>query len=344
MLTVACAVLLGIAWLFAGASFEALRDPLVWLSAYEGSQARDLLANNAQVLAAVLAVAVTVVAIVVELAANRYSHEITRLFLREPINLVVLGLLVVTTVVCIWVVLSTGDGAGTGLIPHAGFVLILATASVCLLLLVPYMYFVFTFLSLISVIERICRDAYRAIVRTRANRVERDQARVLEALDKLQDVARSALQQGDRGIAFAAVNATAELLFDYSRVRDRLPAPWFLVSDAVQSDADFLALAPEYIDEVKAGGTWLEQKLLRRYYALLGQASPGSRDVAYLIGINTARIATETGRQRPDVLELAMRAFNSYLRTTIGTRDLRTAYYLMHLYRQVATALFRPLD
>ena len=39
--------------------------------------------------APVLAIAVTVVAIVVELAANRYSHLITRLFVREPVNLLV---------------------------------------------------------------------------------------------------------------------------------------------------------------------------------------------------------------------------------------------------------------
>ena len=45
--------------------------------------------------------AVTVVAIVVELAATRYSHEITRLFLEDPINLGVLGLFVLTTVLCL---------------------------------------------------------------------------------------------------------------------------------------------------------------------------------------------------------------------------------------------------
>lgn len=339
LLTVASAGFLAVAWWLAGVSLDGVRDPVAWLRTYDDGQARDLLANIAQVLAAVLAVAVTVVAIVVELAANRYSHEITRLFLREPVNLVVLGLLVVTTVVCIWTVTTTGEGSGEGVIPHAGFVLLLVTASFCLLLLVPYMYFVFTFLSPISVIERICRDAYRAIVRTRVSRIEQDQARVLEALDKLQDVARSALQQGDRGIALAAVNATAELLFDYARAREQLPAEWFRVTDTVRGDADFLALAPEYVEEIRADGTWLEQKLLRRYLALLGQSSPGARDVAYLIGINTARIATELGRQQPQILELAKRAMNSYLRTTIGTRDLRTAYYLMHLYRQTASTL-----
>ena len=41
-------------------------------------QALALLAGSAQVVAGVLAILITVVAIVVELAANRYTHRITR--------------------------------------------------------------------------------------------------------------------------------------------------------------------------------------------------------------------------------------------------------------------------
>ena len=50
-----------------------------------------MLANAAEVVAAVLAIAITVVAIVVELAANRYSHRITQLFVRNPVNLSVIA-------------------------------------------------------------------------------------------------------------------------------------------------------------------------------------------------------------------------------------------------------------
>jgi len=309
---------------------------VAWLLAYDVERAQDVLGNLAQVLAAVLAVAVTVVAIVVELAANRYSHEITRLFLREPVNFVVLGLLVVTTVLCVWTVVFMSDARSDALLPQAGFVLTLALGTLSLLLLVPYMYFVFMFLSPLSVIERICKDAYGVIQRVNGRHIERDQHRVLETVDELQDVTRSALQQGDRSIAMAAVNAMTTLMFDYGKERARMPAAWFVVSGTVTEDPDFIALAPEYVQEVRERGTWLEQKIFRRYVALMGQASPQSRDVAYLIGINTGRIAMELGNTRPELLELALRTFNSYLRTTIGSRDVRTAYYMMHLYRQIA--------
>ena len=41
----------------------------------------------------------------------------------------------------------------------------------------------------------------------------------------------------------------------------------------------------------------------------------------------------------PEMLQLCMRAFNSYLRATINASDVRTAYYLMNQYRDVAEHL-----
>ena len=48
--------------------------------------AQNTLGSAGEVVAAVLAIAITVVAIIVELASNRYTHRITELFVREPIN------------------------------------------------------------------------------------------------------------------------------------------------------------------------------------------------------------------------------------------------------------------
>ncbi|MEM8769918.1 MAG: hypothetical protein AAGE43_20975, partial [Pseudomonadota bacterium] len=62
----------------------------------------------------------------------------------------------------------------------------------------------------------------------------------------------------------------------------------------------------------------------------------GARDVANLIGINTAQLAHDLGSTNPALLKLVIRAFNSYLRTTINNNDLRTAYYLFDRYREVA--------
>jgi hypothetical protein len=209
------------------------------------------------------------------------------------------------------------------------------------LLLVPYIYFVFTFLAPITVIDRICRDAYRVILRARERNLASSQSKVEEAIDELQDVARSAITKSDRGIAMAAVDAMAHLVSDYVRVRDRLPAGWFEVTAKVAADPDFVSLSSETMEEVQRQGIWLERKVFRRYLSLMGQSAVHARDVAYLIGINTQRIACEFGRAHPHLLELCIRSFNSYLRTTIGARDPRTAYFLMNQYRLIAERMLR---
>ena len=73
--------------------------------------------------------------------------------------------------------------------------------TISLLALLPYIYFVFTFLSPISVIERICQNAVVAINSGRSHRIEPAQRMVLAAVDELQDVTRGAVEQEDRSIA-----------------------------------------------------------------------------------------------------------------------------------------------
>ena len=155
-LTLACVVTLIIQSVLSDTSLDVLSNPISWLLGMDTGAAFDTLSSAAEVVAAVLAIAITVVAIVVELAANRYSHQITGLFLREPVNLLVLGIFVVTAVQCIWVAAVLDESGPAAILPQAGFAVTLGLVTLCLLLLIPYIYFVFTFLSPISVIDRIC--------------------------------------------------------------------------------------------------------------------------------------------------------------------------------------------
>ena len=83
VLTFASVVLLVAASVLGRIDLEAIARPSLWLTELDIAAAFDILSNSAEVLAGVLAVAITVVAIVVELAATRYTHRITRLFVTE---------------------------------------------------------------------------------------------------------------------------------------------------------------------------------------------------------------------------------------------------------------------
>ncbi|MDH3643454.1 MAG: DUF2254 domain-containing protein [Gammaproteobacteria bacterium] len=332
-------VLLGVSATLGDTRLLLLTEPLNWLAGLNDAEVFDTLSNAAEVVAAVLAIAITVVAIVVELAATRYSHLITRLFVGEPTNIVVLGLLVITSLQCMWAAAFLAETAGDALVPQAGFAITMSLVTVSMLVLLPYIYFVFNFLSPINIIEKISGNAYRTVVGVKPSNVASARRKVQSAVDELQDVGRGAIQQGDRSIAMGTVNALADLVFGYAEIRDRLPVEWFEMSELVADDPDFVALAAQSIEEIRNQGLWLETKIFRRFLSLLTQASGNSRDVANLIGIHSQRIAVALGSKRPELLTLCVRAFNSYLRATINAHDPRTAYYLMNQYRMVADHL-----
>jgi hypothetical protein len=316
-----------------------LADPAGWISTLDERGALEAVGNSAEVVAAVLGIAITVVAIVVELAATRFSHLITRLFMREPVNMVVLGLFVITTIQSVWISVSLSHEEAGAVLPHAGFFITFILVTLSLLCLLPYIYFVFTFLSPISVIERISMNAVDAIEDGIDSNARAAQRMTLAAIDELQDVSRGAIEQGDRSIAMSGINGMTTIIYDYAALRSALPPDWFEISDAIARDPDFIALTEDALAEVATNRIWLETKIMRQLNALMSQSAGGARDVANLIGINTGQVAKDLGVANPELLSLCVRSFNSFLRTTINARDTRTAYYLMDRYREVAEHL-----
>jgi len=297
----------------------------------ENSALLDTVAGSAEVVAAILAVAITVVAIVIELAATRFSHRITMLFLKEPLNLWYLGLLVSTTLLCIWV-----GFANATIVGHPA-VLVFTTfmISVALLLLLPYFAWVFSFISPLSVIRKFLHNATKAIVK--GNR-----RIIVEAIDELHEIARSAVSRQDRGIAMASVDALTELIIRYQELKPAKSPDWTKFDEELLGDPDFLSMESTALKSIEDQGLWLEVKVFRQFLALMPVTVPTSREVANLIGINTRKIAEIENQEH--LRELAMRCFNSYLRSTISARDPRSTYYLFHQYRLLGEKLLEQGD
>jgi len=299
--------------------------------------AGDLLSNAAEVVAAVLAVAITVVAIVVELAATRYTHQITQLFVREPANVSVMALFVATTLLCLWVSAGASPAEAAEGAPAAGAALGLVT--LCLVLLLPYFAFVFAYLGPANIIDRLRGQALRGARRAARGRPARGAAELLESVEELEDLALNAIQRSDRGIAVSAAGALAHLLEDYGALRRSLPAPWFRLDGGLAEDPDFVSLDDSERADIAARGTWVEVKVLRQFHTLFGHALNRVHDVPASIAIHTAALARRAARDEPDLLDLALRFLNSYLRSAVNAGDVRTAYYLLHQCRGVLETL-----
>ncbi len=337
-LIVLSTVLLALAiWLEGSA---VLRHPVAWLATFDQNAALTVLIAAAQVVAGMLAILITVVAIVVQLAATRYTHRVTALFVRDPVNLAVMTLFVLTTALCVWLALVlTGELGEAPIVPHGGFLLAMGLVTTCVVALVPYFAYVFRFVSPLSVIRRIRAVALHEVEKAVTGDPFRAERIVIRSIEELEDVARGAMNSYDRGIAMAAIEALATLLADVEKLRDRLPAAWFEVDDVIAHDPDFVAMSQTALEEVARDRSWFESKVLRQYHALFIDAVGEARDVAAMIAIHTRQLGEQCGASRPALVVLCQRAFNSYLRAAINRPDVRTAYYVLHQYRMLAEAL-----
>ena len=125
--------------------------PFAQLFDFDAETMQNALGSLSQVIAAVLGIAITVVSIVVQLAATRYTSRVADLFFRDRINLGVMGFFVVACVEALWVSFTVRRDY----VPQATITATVIMASGSLLLLVPYFAYVFDFLDPEKVIARI---------------------------------------------------------------------------------------------------------------------------------------------------------------------------------------------
>ncbi len=321
-----------------GSSIAWGEGPGGWLSRLDTRAALESISNAAEVVAAVLGIAITVVAIVVELAANRYTHRITELFVKEPVNGLVMGFFVLTAGYCVWMSATLGGReAQGGDVPYGAVSIALAMVTLSLLLLLPYFSFVFAFLQPDSVVDRIRAHALKVVRRAARSYRPGLRSEMVTSLEQLEDVAMNAMENKDRGISITAVDALHTFMHDYWTLRDRLDPHWFSIDGSLARDPSFIAMTPRAREAVARRRQWVEMKVLRQYHTLYVEALGEMRSVAYLVSLNTHRLGTEALRAgRLPIFDLCVRFFNSYLRAGINGRDVRTAYYTLHHYRGLA--------
>src|SRR4029079_11845674 len=96
------------------------------------------------------------------------------------------------------------------------------------------------------------------------------------------------------------------------------------------------------VDEIAARRTWLEWKGLRQLREVFGAALTTMPEMAHVVAIDTRYVgeaALASGDR--EVLSLTVKFINTYLRAALNARDVRTAYNVLHQYRQLAESMLR---
>lgn len=308
---------------------------------YDAETLQNTLGSLAQTIVAVLGIAITVVSIVVQLAATRYSSHIASMFFRDRTNLAIMGFFVVACIDAVWVSLAVTSRH----VPRASVTASLMVVTGSLLLLIPYFAYVFDFLDPARVVARfgdVTLAAALARGRWQRLRVDARQALAAASLEHLADVAVNCVAQKDKVIASQAVGTFHRVLASYLKDKRALPAAWFALGSGMREDPDFASMAPASLAQIGERQTWFEWKALRQLRAVYAESLASLPEVAHIVALETRRIgevAVTTGDAA--VLSAVLMFFNTYLRTALNARNVRAAYNVLNEYRNLAEGTMR---
>jgi hypothetical protein len=328
------------------AAHRGAKGPVALLFDYDAETMQNALGSLAQVIAAVLGIAITVVSIVVQLAANRYTSRVTDMFFHDRTNLAVMGFFVIACIEALWV----SFGVGKDYVPQGTITAALLMATASLLLLVPYFAYVFDFLDPQKVIARLGAQTLESAAPHKRPAASSADGAALEArqmlavsgLEQLAGIAMNALAQKEKTIATDATVALRTVLVDYLPEKQGLRPAWFGLGRVLRAHPDFVAMTPESLEDLARDRTWLEWIGLRQIREVFGEALKTLPEMTHVVAIDTRYVgeAAIDSRDR-EVLALTIKFMNTYLRAALNARDVRTSYNVLHQYRQLAEAMLR---
>jgi len=167
----------------------------------------------------------------------------------------------------------------------------------------------------------------------------------VRGVEELADVALNAMEHKDKGVSMASLDAMQAMVLEYQIVRAELPESWFRVEGELAHNPDFVSMSPDVLGAVTRRRIWFEMKVLRQYQTLYNEALNRTRDINYVVAINTRHIAEAAlNSKHEELLELSLKFFNTYMRATVNAKDVRTAYNVLNQYRLLAEGCLEHQD
>ncbi len=308
---------------------------------FEPALISDALSGLAGMTAAILGIVITVVSLLVQLTSDRYTG-VARMFLRDRTNVSVMSYYVITCVVGVFLSLSLHSA----FVPRATVFAMMVATGGGIVIMLPYFAYVFRFLEPTNLITRIQAEAAADLQEASTTRetkvLTQGQANAITALEELTDITSNSISGKDKIIASRSVDAIKDFVVGYLDIKHRAQPNWFHIGESIASNPDFVAMDPESLRDLETERTWLEWKALRQYLGIYAEAQGDMPDINYLIAIDTRYIAEAAlAKNDRDVLDLAFRFMNSYLRAALNARAVRTAYNVMNQYRLLVESMIR---
>ena len=124
------------------------RTPLARYVHFDPTSITDAVSSLAGMIAAVFGIVITVVSLIVQLSADRYTG-VARLFLNDRVNLAVMGYYVIACVCGVWLSVSIHHDY----VPRMALLAMIGATTFGLVLMAPYFRYVFWFLEPMNIIS-----------------------------------------------------------------------------------------------------------------------------------------------------------------------------------------------
>ena len=322
------------AWDFAHAIDPAtgLR-PNLWDLRATPTMVRSLSSTFSSAYGTMLALLLTFISLAIPITANLYTPKLIGIFIRDPINVFVICTCAILAAHNLLAMTLSFD-AWTGQLP---FALAVTGAVTGWLLLLPYYFYVVSFIDPLTIIRRVHLSLTQELDAAAAGRhpVAVSQQRVYQKIHNLGSVLLRAADRGDRDVT---LDAARTHLLEIERLREfkrRLPAAFLRI------DNDLLAgMSGNAAEMLSEAGVWPEHQvagqLVFAFKRVLTTMPDGASAMAQAVK-NSAHAEAMAGND--EVFRLLVRVLNSFIREAIKKKDNAAAFSVIYSYK----ALMRRL-
>lgn len=298
----------------------------------------NTLANNGEIVPAIIAIALTVIAIVVELVANKYSPKIVDLFIEDRKNNFILSFFVIASLNQIYISNSVSQNTNNYFSIFVAIILIILSV----ILIIPYFNYVFTFLhptQFISLVKERAIKSFSTI--TKENYMEKKNE-FHYYIDFLGDIAINSAGQSDRFTTLECITSLTDIITNYQLNKKDLPLHWFLISSIEKNDPDFTDLSPFVLQHIEKDKNWLERKVFKLFELLFNNTHDTQKDIASGILANLQKFAIFSIENKNDVIiDTTLKMLNTLLRISINAHNPRSAFNILEHYRVIGEFLIK---
>jgi hypothetical protein len=266
----------------------------------------------------------------IQTTSSRYSMRIIDIFTRNPWNVLVFAFALASILYTFLVRAEIKPNY----VPMWSVAVAVGLALANFAILLPYVVYVFNVMRAETLIKGIRNRATRDIRAAGGAKVGRGRrADVMACLSQATDIVIGSIQLGDMPVSIYGIETLGRFIADdYLRVKKKFRPEWFQVSHS-----DLPGASDQILAEVNRARTWVEYTIMSSFVDIAGLTPVHRREAMHAIALATRDIglaAIEVGD--PEVAELSLRFFNTYLRVAINREAATFASSTMNEYRRLA--------